>query len=140
MRLITKVLLAVIVFCSAPAVATDTGVRWVSVAGGSWSPQAETVSRIKRELEHYVKARAKLENKILRDWNTYIFQYQGQEENGKQFVFINAFCTATNILESMENRLNKELVLVKDGGACSFSLKYDKEKHSFYELWFNGEA
>ena len=78
---------------------------------------------------------AKAGGRELHDWKTYTFQYQGQEESGKKFVFVNAFC-----VNDKRWKLNKKMVLVLDGGTCFFNVKYDPEKNQFFGLTINGEA
>ena len=108
---------------------------WVKVEGGTWVPSTETISRIRKQIESFVSPQAKANGRKLREWKTYTFQDQGQEENGKKLTFINAFC-----VNDKQWNLNKQMVFVFDGGTCFFNLKYDPEKNQFFSLLINGEA
>ncbi len=61
--------------------------RWIKVDGGSWEPSAQVVTRLKERIESIVGARAKGEGRKLQEWTRYTFQYQGQEQRGRKFVF-----------------------------------------------------
>ena len=109
--------------------------RWVQVEEGGWVPDTETISRIKEQIESCVRDQVKTDGRKIREWKTYTFQYQGQEESGKKFVFVNAFC-----INDKRWKLNKQMVFVLDGGTCFFNLKYYPEKNQFFGLLINGEA
>jgi hypothetical protein len=110
---------------------------WTKVEGGTWHPSDQILSKIKMHLEPYMKTQEKVFGRSLKKWNAYRFQYQGQEEKGRKFVYINAFCDLHN---PKDRNLNKDIVLVKDGGSCFFQLKYDPISNKFYEAYVNGEA
>ncbi len=128
-------MLAVLALSLAPSVNAEPENNWVRVEGGSWVPDAETTSKMKEKIEPFVSAQARAIGRQLREWKSYTFQYQGRGERGKKFVFINAFC-----VNDSRWQLNKQMVLVLDGGTCFFNLKYDPEKNQFFELLINGEA
>lgn len=107
---------------------------WVAVPGGSWSPSSELMGEVRGQIESYVKQHAVEQHLQLADWSRYSFQYQGQLENGRQAVFINAFCDAP------PEYARQQFVVVLDGGPCFFQVKYDPEKKQFFQLTFNGEA
>ena len=135
MRQTLQILVAVLVlgFTSAVNAAPDN--IWVGVEGGSWVPSAEAISKLKEQIEAFVSNQAKTEGRKLREWKTYTFQYQGQEENGRTFVFVNAFC-----MSDKQWQLKKQMVFVLDGGTCFFNLKYDPKTNQFFSLQVNGEA
>jgi hypothetical protein len=110
---------------------------WIRIEGGSWHPSDQILSTVKKKLEPYLRTQEKVFGRALRKWNTYRFQYQGQEENGHRFVYINAFC---NLHNPKGVNLNKDFVIVHDGGACFFQLKYDPTMDKFYDAFINGEA
>lgn len=135
MKLAIATILSVLVFSAAGGAGIESKDRWVGVEGGSWVPPAETIARIKEKIESFVRAQAKRDGRELREWKSYTFQYQGQKEHTKKFVFINAFCVSDST-----HQLSKQLVLVLDGGTCFFNVKYDPKKKQFFELLINGEA
>ncbi len=82
-----------------------------------------------------MSVQAKAEGRPVREWATYTFQYQGQEERGRKFVFVNAFCINDEMW-----LLKKRMVPVTDGGTCFFNVKYDPEKNRFFELLVHREG
>ena len=84
-----------------------------------------------------MRSQEKVFGSSLKKWNTYRFQYQGQEEKGRKFVYINAFC---HLYNPKGVNLSKAFVFVHDGGGCFFQLKYDPIADKFYEAVINGEA
>ncbi len=84
-----------------------------------------------------MKSQEKVFGRSLKKWNTYRLQYQGQEEQGRKFVYINAFCSLHN---PKGVNLSKDFVLVHDGGGCFFQLKYDLIANKFFDVFINGEA
>lgn len=135
MNKILQILVAVFAFSSASTTSTAAENIWVEVEGGSWVPTAEVISRLKQHIEPFVRNESKTEGRKLQDWKTYTFQYQGQEENGRKFVFVNAFCINDNGWQ-----LKKQVVVVLDGGTCFFNIKYDPKTNQFFSLQINGEA
>ena len=108
---------------------------WFQVAGGDWVPNAETLHPLQSGLEAYVRGRAKIEHRTLRAWNSYTFQYQGRNEDGRKYVLVNAMCITDDTWD-----LEKRVVVVLDGGSCFFNLKYDPNKQHYYGLTINNEA
>lgn len=135
MKLAIPTILAVLMLSVAAGASAKLENRWVEVEGGSWVPTAETIEKIKEQIEPFVRAQAKAEGRNLRKWRSYTFQYQGQEERGRQFVFVNALCA-----NGIRWKLDKQMVLVLDGGTCFFNVKYDPKNGQFFELLINGEA
>jgi len=109
--------------------------RWIKVAGGNWDPSPKMLADLKAQIESYVKTQAKAQGRQLKKWQDYIFQYQGQEEKGRKFIFINALC-----VQGDRQRLDKEIVIIFDGGSCYFNVKYDPLRNAFFDLFINGEA
>jgi hypothetical protein len=135
MKLTISTILTALAFGVAFGANAELENRWVKVEGGSWIPSTQTISRINQQIESFVGAQAKAEGRKLREWAIYTFQYQGQEDGGRKFVFVNAFCVS-----DMAWRLNKRMVMVTDGGSCFFNVKYDPEKNQFFELLVNNEG
>ena len=82
-----------------------------------------------------MKSQEKVFGISLQKWDTYRFQYQGQEDKGRKFVYINAFCHLDTDIN-----LSKAFVFVHDGGSCFFQLKYDPVADKFFGAFINGEA
>jgi hypothetical protein len=118
-----------------PIAIAEPGNSWIQVEGGSWVPDTQTISTMKEKIEPFVRAQTKTAGRQLRAWNTYTFQYQGQEDRGKRLVFVNAFC-----INDSQWQLKKRMLTVSDGGTCFFNLKYDPENNIFFGLLINGEA
>jgi hypothetical protein len=125
--------LALCLFVSAGVGAAE---QWIKVAGGKWDPTPKMLSDLKMKIKAYVASQAKADKRELQNWQTYTIQYQGQEEKGNKYIFINAFCD-----QDMRKRdLSKEIIQVFDGGTCYFSLKYNPEKKTFFDLLINGDG
>ena len=90
---------------------------------------------LKAQIESYVRSQANAQGRELKNWQDYTFQYQGQEEKGRKFIFINALCVQRD-----RQRLDKEIIVIFDGGSCFFSVKYDPSRKIFFNLFINGEA
>lgn len=134
----TKILKTLIWVVLSFSVITSAGSadRWIKVADGKWDPNPKMLSDIKTKIEAYVRSKAKTQKRELKNWQDYTFQYQGQEEKSKKYIFINALCD-----QDMKKRdLAKEIIYIFDGGSCYFSLKYDPEHEEFFDLFINGEA
>jgi hypothetical protein len=113
----------------------NAGERWIKVGGGNWDPSPKMLADLKAQIESFVKTQAKAQGRELKKWQDYVFQYQGQEENGRRFIFINALCGQRD-----RSRLDKEMVIIFDGGSCYFNVKYDPTRKRFFHLFINGEA
>ena len=135
MNLTLERILLVFVLSAAVGAGAEPKDRWVSVEGGSWVPSAETIAKIQEQIESFVRTQAKIEGREIQEWKSYTFQYQGQEEHTKKFVFVNAFCVSNSTQQP-----SKQMVLVLDGGTCFFNVKYDPKNNQFFELLINGEA
>ncbi len=110
---------------------------WTRVNGGTWRPSEQILSKIKMNLEPYMKSQEKVFARSLEKWNTYHFQYQGQEENSRKIVYINAFC---NLYSPNGLNLTNNSVIVDDGRGCFFQLKYDPIKDIYFDAFINGEG
>jgi len=113
----------------------EAGDTWVKVSGGSWGPSPTMLTDLKAQIESYVKGQAKTQGRELKRWQDYTFQYQGREEKGRKFIFINALC-----IQSDRQRLDKEMIIIFDGGSCFFNLRFDPDRNEFFDLFINGEA
>ncbi len=122
---------------SAAACAVDDN-PWIEVEGGIWAPSAEVLTTLKSGIRPYVEAQARNQRRELKRWSNYTFQYQGQQQGGRKFIFVSGFCSNNAFIK--DEQLSKRMVLVEDGGTCFFDLKYDPQKKQFYGLYINGEA
>jgi hypothetical protein len=109
--------------------------RWVKVSGGSWDPSPAMLADVKAQIESYVKNQAKTQGREVKNWQDYTFQYQGQKEKGRKYIFVNALCASTD-----RQTLDKQIVVILDGGSCFFNVKYDPLGKAFFDLFINGEA
>jgi len=133
----TKIVKALVCLALSLAVMASVNAdeRWIKVAGGKWDPSPKVLADVKAQIEPYVRRQAKAQAIELRNWQDYTFQYQGQEEDGRKFIFINALCAQRD-----RQRLDKEIIIIFDGGSCYFGVKYDPLQKVFFGLFINGEA
>ena len=133
----TKILKALIwlALCLAVITTAAAAERWIKVAGGKWDPSPTMLSDLKAQIESYVKSQAKAQGRELKRWQDYTFQYQAREEKGRKYIFINALCASTD-----RHTLDKQIIVILDGGSCFFNLKYDPGRKVFFDLFINGEA
>jgi hypothetical protein len=133
----TKILKALIWLALFLSVITsvDADNHWIKVDGGNWDPSPKILADLKAQIESYVKNQAKAQGRELKNWQDYIFQYQGQEQKGRRFIFINALCVHMD-----RQGLDKEMFIIFDGGSCYFNVKYDPSQKGFFDLFINGEA
>lgn len=119
------------------AVITAAGAaeQWIKTAGGTWDPSPGMLTDLKAQIKSYVKSQAKAQGRELKNWQDYTFQYQGQEEKGRKYIFVNALCNQND-----RQGLDKKIVIIFDGGTCYFNLKYDPSQKVFFGLLINGEA
>src|SRR6266508_2691170 len=103
---------------------------WTRVDGGTWRPSDQILSKLKMNLESYMKSQEKVFGISLKKWGTYRFQYQGQKEKARKFIYINAFCYLDN---PRDRNLSKVFVFVFDGGGCFFHVKYDPIADKFFD-------
>jgi hypothetical protein len=107
---------------------------WLPLPGGSWQPTTDQVADLRIRLEPHAKAEASSQRENLAPWESYTFQYQGQTQDGKLVIFVNAFCSKPS------PTADKELELVFDGGACYFRVNWDPKSQKFTSFQFNGHA
>ena len=108
---------------------------WIEVEGGAWTPDTRTMAGIKAGIEAFARVQAQANGRELKAWTDYTFQYQGRQSGDGKSVFINAFCT-----DGGNRDLDKDMVVVMDGGSCFFNLKYDPNTERFYDIIIHGDA
>lgn len=133
-KILLKALIS-LALCLAVIMDVNAIERWIKVAGGKWDPSPTMLSDLVTKIEPYVKSQAKAQGRVLKNWQDYTFQYQGQEEKGRRYIFINVLCA-----RSEDQRLDKQIIVIFDGGSCFFNLKYDPLRKAFFDLFINGEA
>lgn len=114
------------------------GNTWIEVKGGVWVPSPEVLTFVKSGTKDAIESFAQQHDRQLRSWDSYTFQYQGMSRNNRKFVFVNALCKESSFGKTV--KLNRNFLVVKDGGSCYFQLKYDPALGKFYEVFINGEA
>lgn len=122
-----------LLFFLALSASAGEGDRWFEISGGDWRPSKTELKELKERIMTSVKNAAAVQRRELRPWKDYTFQYRGQKKNGKNLIAVNAFCSTGQNVE-------KEWVVVFDGGSCYFSVMYDPARKEFFELRINGEA
>jgi hypothetical protein len=105
---------------------------WVEVAGGIWSVDSKTLTPIQQSIESYVAAAAARQNRELRPWHSYTFQYRGYAEGYRRYIRVAALCAVVG-----EANLSAEFYEVFDGDTCYFGVVYDATKSRFTHLRFN---
>ena len=102
--------------------------NWVQVEGWVVPLKVNTLA-IEEKLWKYIKAKS---DKSFHPKESYIYQYK---TINKSELYINAFC------EIGEDRdIEKNFVMVLDGGSCYFQATYDFKTNEFVRLEVNGEA
>ena len=95
---------------------------------------ATEVAEARSQLESYVARKAWLAREALPSWDSYTFQYQGQELHGKKVILVNAFCSAP------PPDATAQLVRAFDGGPCFFQAYWDPIDKIYVGVAFNGHA
>lgn len=86
------------------------------------------------QLAPYVARQAALAKETLPNWDSYTFQYQGQEIRGKRVILVNAFCGAP------PPHATTQFVVAFDGGPCYFKAYWDPIDKIYIGVAFNGHA
>ena len=104
---------------------------------GDWTPTQEMIALLEWRLPEFL---AQNQNKfnttkppIVERLAQYKTQYWGENENGKRVIVVNAMCSP---LPDWQTRR----IFVADGGDCYFTVKYDADTGTFFDLLVNGEA
>jgi hypothetical protein len=101
----------------------------------TWTPDRDAVLKLEEKIESYLKkAAAKRSPNLWSKLAPYKRQYVGLTRNNRRVIFANFFCDAFN------TDWKKTVVVVDDGGDCFFTVVYDVDRASFYDLRINGEA
>jgi hypothetical protein len=103
-RIFLKALISV-PLCLAVVTSLIAAEPWIEVAGGKWDPSPQVLADLKAQIESYVRFQAKAQGRKLKNWQDYTFQYQGQEEKGRKFIFINALCVQTDRQRLIQTQL-----------------------------------
>ena len=107
---------------------------WISVPGGIWQPSQAELNDVQAKIHGYATLQANDRRNGLAPWESYTFQYQGRELEGRKVVYVNACCSEP------PHYVAEQMVLVLDGGTCYFEAYYDTKTKSFVRLVFNGVA
>lgn len=120
-----------LVFGSRVACADD----WIEVAGGDWPIGAEALISIQQSIQSYVKSAAMRQDRELRPWPSYTFQYRGYAEGSRRYVRVEALCAVIG-----EANLSADFYEVLDGDTCYFGVIYDATKSRFVNIRFNNPS
>lgn len=104
------------------------------VMAGEWHAVGDVkininIKSIEERLWHYL---GKTSSVKFKPRKMYTYQYTSKNKNR---IYINALCNTWN-----RKNLNKELLLVRDGGSCYFKIYYNLNNKQFSELYVNGDA
>jgi hypothetical protein len=135
MKTIFLKVLIFFILCLALFANVKAAETWVKVSGGKWAPSPEILTDVRSQIESYVRGHAKAQGRELKRWQDYTFQYQAREEKGRKYIFVNALCGSTD-----RHTLDKQIIVILDGGSCFFNLKYDPLRKTFFDLFINTEA
>jgi hypothetical protein len=127
--------LAAVAALSLVAVSNAQGSNWFEVRGGAWDPNPETASQLQAAFPSEIERLAGKRVGDFQPWPEYRFQFQGQERGSEHFIFVSALCSVDDAWD-----LTERFIVVFDGGACYFQVKYDPNTHQFYDLVINGVA
>ncbi|MCK5235437.1 MAG: hypothetical protein KAR06_00515 [Deltaproteobacteria bacterium] len=108
----------------------------VSIKG--FEPTRDEVLVIKSRLPYFISESPEGRRGLLRDLSEYKYQFKILvDDTENRYVFINAVCKSyLGEIKSWDT----ELVLVKDGGNCFFSLEFEPRSGSFRNFFIHGEA
>jgi hypothetical protein len=73
---------------------------------------------------------------IVSNLGNYCRQYLGFIRDGKELIYVNAFCSGY----FEEDSWKREFIFVFDGGSCFFQVVYDPKKKTIIEFSVNGSA
>lgn len=110
---------------------------WLAKIDGFWTPTADDVMIVERELAEYLSQNSYLlyhQPPVWERLDEYQRQYIGLERGGKQIIYGNFFCSNGG------HDWRQKMIFVLDGGECYFQVEYDVENGSFINLMVNGEA
>ncbi|MBI3125908.1 MAG: hypothetical protein HYZ10_16040 [Ignavibacteriales bacterium] len=103
-----------------------------------WTPTKSDVEELEKYLPVWIsKNELDVAKGILKDLKNYKRQYLGFLENGKRFIYVNAFCKS---FYKNDKSWRTHFVFVMDGGSCFFQIIYDCDKKSFSRFLINGIA
>jgi hypothetical protein len=117
----------------------QTVAEWpFSKSMSAWTPTKAQIIELEEKLGSYIQASNHPEAlNIANKLPSYRRQYLGITENGKNLIYINAFCDS---YKSTFDTSNTHFVFVFDGGACFFQVTYDPVTKAFIKLSINGVA
>src|SRR5262245_3804693 len=108
--------------------------RMIGVTPPFWTPSTDDIARLEVQLTPYLEGVATPKAKVIAaKLGRYKRQYLGYSVGGKKWIFVNSFCSW------MEDESWRDtIIIVKDGGACFFSVRYDVSRSQFNQLQING--
>jgi len=110
----------------------------VNLEGPYWTPTTKQIIELEKVLRPYVNSHAPKDDDSLHgNLSEYKRQYIGMTFNGKQVIFVNAFCDSYWL---NNDDWKSHFVLILDGGPCFFQIIYDPESRSILQFLINGYA
>jgi hypothetical protein len=106
-------------------------------AKSTWVPADTDIQELESMIPGYVHSNSPNNRKPIGALETYRRQYIGITQNGKEIIYLNAFCETS--WDDDSRWKTKELIFL-DGGPCFFQIKYDPESKTILEFNVNGEA
>jgi hypothetical protein len=112
---------------------------------GTWTPSRDQITELESALPSGIASSSKRDlkswrnegglKKILANLGDYKRQYLGFDKDGKQYIYVNAFCSdyAMGGKSWIHN-----FIKVFDGGSCFFQIVYDPVKKVFLRFNVNG--
>jgi hypothetical protein len=100
-----------------------------------WEPTPDDINKLESELPAFLKTASNAAPDLWIRIANYYRQYAGViDSDGRQTIFVNAFC------DTVTSEWQTDPVLVLDGGDCFFTVTYVVESGTFTRLMINGEA
>lgn len=132
--------LAIVLAGICTAACAQAAGAWIQVKGGSWEPNAVTLSIAKSKLRHALELH--IGHKVSStQWHRYSFQYKGLlAPQGQRLIHLNAFCA--DVFAADEKGVQSKFDLTTAwvhgfGGLCFFSGTYNVADSSIADLEVN---
>lgn len=105
--------------------------------GGTWQPTAADINHLQSELHQIARLNSQTWGPSIHIEHpeTYYQQDVGIVFNEEKVIFVNAFCSVSDIPHWRDH-----LVVVADGGSCFWHASYIPSTRTFFDLEINGRA
>lgn len=115
-------------------VATLVQPQFITQLDGAWTPTPAQIATMEAAMPAFLEASGEFSDRAIGRLPEYIRQYAGVTLDGRDLIFVNAFC------DGAEQDWTTEPVFVMDGGDCFFQVRYDPATAQFVNLMVNGDA